>query len=389
MTPVRVAHVITDLEIGGAELMLARLVGGVDRSRIDNVVISLGTTGPIGLRIQQSGIPVHALDMKRGRPNPAALWRLAMLLRRLKPEVIQTWLYHADLVGLIGRVASPGARVVWNIRCAELDPRDHPRLQPLLLRLLAMTSKVPSAVVCNSVAGRRAHERLGYTPRRWCIIPNGFDTAAFRPEPEARRRLRHELGLPDNARLVGLLARFHPMKDHPTFLRAASAVARRQPDVHFVAAGAGIAENEGLARLARELRIEPVMHLLPGRSDASDFLAGLDVAVSSSYSEAFPNVVGEAMACGTPCVVTDVGDSATIVGESGIVVPPRSPGALADAILRLLDLDRASLESLGRAARERIVSEFSIERAAARYEALYTELVNGTMTTKAESICAG
>jgi glycosyltransferase involved in cell wall biosynthesis len=389
MTMIRVAHVITDLEVGGAELMLARLVGGFDRDRFDTAVISLGTTGPIGKRLQQSGIPVHALNMKRGRPNPVALWRLAQLLRQLKPDIIQTWLYHADLVGLLGRVATRRSRVVWNIRCAELDSRDHPRSLPPLLRLLAALSGRPAAVISNSIAGQRAHERLGYVPPRWCIIPNGFDTIAFQPDEAARRRLRNELGLAEHVRLVGVLARFHPMKDHATFLRAASLIAPQKPDVHFVAAGAGVDENRGLANLARELRLESSVHLLPKRGDAPAFLAGLDVAVSSSYSEAFPNVVGEAMACGTPCVVTDVGDSAIIVGETGVVVPPRNPQALADGVMRLLDLDRASLEALGRSARERIVSEYSIERAAARYEALYNELVSGTTTTKAESICAG
>jgi len=369
--------------------MLARLVRSFDRGRLDSAVISLGTLGPVANPIQRAGVPVHALDMTSGKIDVVAWWRLARLLRQLQPDIIQTWLYHADFAGLLGRVVTRASPLVWNIRGAELDPRDHPRSLPFLLRLLAMASRVPSAVICNSLAGQRAHERLGYTPRRWCIIPNGFDTIAFRPDAEAGRRVRRELGLADDARLVGLLARFHPMKDHATFLRAAKLVAARTSDVHFLAAGRGVDDNETVRRLARELRLESNLHLMPEQGDSAAFLAALDVTVSSSYGEGFRKVVAEAMACGTPCVVTDVGESATIVGKTGVVVPPREPEALAKGIVQLLDLDRASLESLGRAARERIVSEFSIERAVARYEALYTELVSGTMATKAESICAG
>jgi glycosyltransferase involved in cell wall biosynthesis len=384
-----VVHIITDLDVGGAELMLARLIESLDRGQVNNVVITLGSAGQVAGRIQRAGVPVVALGIGSAADAPSALWRLVRLIRQFQPDVLQTWLYHADLVGTVAGTIARVPNIVWNIRCAELDPRDHPRSLPALLRVLAFASRCPSTIICNSAAGQRAHEALGYRPRRWCIIPNGFDTRAFQPSVAARAQLRRELAVPGNTRLVGLLARFHPMKDHTTFLNAAKIVTAARPDVHFVAAGRGVETARSIDNLVDELDLRGRIHLLPERSDAPRFFAALDVAVSSSYGEAFPNVVGEAMACGTPCVVTDVGDSSYIVGDAGMMVPPRDPVALAAGILRILDLDSAAYAALGWAARERIVSVFSLEGAAARYEQLYVELGRRQLKTADPSVCAG
>ena len=389
-SPIRVAHLITDLEVGGAEVMLARLLNALDRRRVESAVISLAANGPVGDRIQQAGVPVFTLDVTPGRVGPFALWRLVRLLRRLRPDLIQTWLYHADLAGIVAGTLARTPNVVWNIRCAELDPRDHPSSLPTLLRVLAFASRWPAAIICNSTAGRRAHEKLGYAPRRWEIILNGFDTEAFRPCPTARSGLRRELAVPDDATLVGLLARFHPMKDHATFLNAAKIVSAAKPDVHFVAAGRGVEAAPLLNSLVAELDLRGRVHLLPERNDAARFLAALDVAVSSSYGEAFPNVVGEAMACGTPCVVTNVGDSAQIVGDAGAMVPPRDAAALAAGVLGMLTLDPTSRDTLRLAARERIKSRFSLAGVAARYEQLYLDIAGRRPIDSTEQpLCAG
>jgi glycosyltransferase involved in cell wall biosynthesis len=305
----------------------------------------------------------------------------------LRPTLVQTWLYHADFAGLLAGLFAR-VPVVWNIRCAELDPRDHAPSLMTLIRALALASRYPAAVICNSHAGQRAHEQLGYVPRKWAVIPNGFDTDAFRPRSEARAALRGELGLPVETTLVGLLARFHPMKDQASFLNAAKIVIGAKPDVRFVLAGRGIDAAPSLRRLVDELGLTAHVHLLPPRTDAPSFLAALDVAVSSSYGEAFPNMVGEAMACGIPCIVTDVGDSARIVGDTGVLVPPRDPAALAAGIVEILAADPAARAARGLAARARIVSEFSVERAAARYEALYRGVATGADNPTDEVVCA-
>ena len=384
---IRVAHVITDLEPAGAEFMLARLVESFAGTSIESVVISLGTRGPVGERIASRGVPVFSLGMRPGRPNPYALWSLIRLIRRARPAIVQTWLYHADFAGLLGG-ALTRVPVIWNIRCAELDPADHPSSLTPLRHALALASRYPAAVICNSSAGQRAHEQIGYRPKRWAVIPNGFDTDAFRPQPAARSELRQELGLSAAVPLVGLLARFHPMKDQATFLNAAKQVITALPNVHIVAAGRGVDVAPSLREFVHGAGLADRVHLLPERNDSSRFLAALDVAVSSSYGEAFPNVVGEAMACGTPCVVTNVGDSAHIVGDTGVIVPPRDPSALAAGILDVLREDEAARAARGRAARARILSEFSLQQAAGRYEALYRDVTGQQVSAPDEFVCA-
>ena len=386
---IRVVHVITDLDVGGAEMTLARLLTRPNRHSTAVAVVALGSRGPLAARIEAAGVPVFALGVRAGASAAVALWRLVSLLRRFRPDVVQTWLYHADVAGLVAGTIARVPHVVWNIRCAELDPRDHPRSLPLLLRALALMSGRPAAVVCNSEAGRRAHERLGYTPRRWEIIANGIDTDTFRPSADARRHLRRELGLDANARLVGLLARFHPMKDHITFLEAAKIISASKTDVHFVAAGRGVPEAAAIEQWLKRSGTTGYVHLLHEQAEPSRFLAALDVAVSSSYGEAFPNVVAEAMACGTPCVATDVGESARIIANAGFVVPRREPAALAAAVVRVLDLDAAARAAVQTEARQRIVSNFSIDRAAARFDDLYADIAGVRMNSSDASICVG
>jgi glycosyltransferase involved in cell wall biosynthesis len=379
---------ITELNVGGAEVMLAHVAGRSNRAEFRTTVISLSDVGAIGARIRQHNVPVYALGMRPDRVNALAMWRLVRLLRRLQPDILQTWLYHADVAGTIAAKVAGVPHTVWNVRCADLNPAEHPRSLMWLLRVLPALSALPAAVICNSTAGRREHERLGYRPRRWSMIPNGFDTDAFSPAPDARRLMRRELGIADDVPLVGMLARLHPMKDHPTFVKAAAEVARRRDDVRFVIAGRGVDGNDRLLNLARSLSISDRVRFLPERQDSAAFLAALDVAVSSSSSEAFPNVVGEAMACGVPCVVTDVGESRMLVGDTGVVVPPRDPTALADGILRVLALDPASRTDLGRRARRWIQAEFSLQPVVDQYLALYAELVGHQSTTSASHVCA-
>ncbi len=353
--------------------MLLRLLSRMDEARFRSSVISLTGGGTLGPRIAALGVPVTALGMRPAVPRPRALWRLVAALRAERPHVLQTWLYHADLLGLLaGRLAGLKA-VVWNLRCSRLTAADKSRSLAAVVRLLAALSDRPAAVVVNSSAGRLAHEELGYRPRRWELIPNGFDTELFRPSAEARASVRRELGLAEDTPLVGLVGRYFGMKDHPNFLAAAARLHRARPDVHFLLAGEGVeAANPALARQVASLGLEGRAHLLGERADAARLTAAFDVACSSSYGEGFPNVVGEAMACGVPCVVTDVGDSARIVGECGLVVAPRDPAALAEGLRALLS--RPDRPALGVAARERIRRHYSIEGVARRYEALYEEV---------------
>lgn len=355
-------------------MMLARLLTQFDPNDAEHVVVSMTAGGAVARQIAAQGIRLIALDMRPGRANVVQLLKLVRILRTIRPDILQTWLYQADFVGLVVGTIARVPAVVWNIRCSEVDLKQYSWTLPLLLRFLALTSRWPAAIVCNSASGRSVHERLGYRPRRWALIPNGLDPDTFKPCPAARSQFRNELGVADSVPLVGLVARMDPMKDHPTFLRAAAVVAARQADARFVVAGRGVAESDMLRDLGEKLGIAGRVHLLRERQDVPRVLAAFDVAVSSSDSEGFPNMVLEAMACGTPCVVTDAGDSAAIVADTGVVVPRRDPEALADGIIRVLSMKADDREILTRAARTRVLQEYSLDRAAVRYQELYREL---------------
>jgi glycosyltransferase involved in cell wall biosynthesis len=375
----KILHLITALETGGAETMLAKLLESMDSSLYQPVVVSMIKPGLLGERILASGAELLDLGMSRGVPSPLALVRLVSLLHDQHPDVVQTWLYHADLLGLAAaRTAFPLGRrpaVAWNLRCSFMDFSQYRRSTAWTVRLCARLSGLPDAVAANSRAAVDRHISLGYSPRRFEVIPNGFDAGLFRPQPDAPARLRRELGVAPESPLVGMAARFDPMKDHRTFVRAAGIVAEQRPDAHFVCCGQGVdPENEQLARWAKQARLDGRLHLLGQRRDVERFLAGLDLCASSSQGESFPNVLGEALCCGVPCVATDVGDTAAIVGRSGEIVRPGDPDGLARAMLRLLDLPAAERFRLGCEGRMRMIRDYSLEAMAARYARLYDSL---------------
>lgn len=374
-----VLHVITGLNIGGAEIMLSRLLSRTNPARFRSSVISLTEVGAIGEEIRRHGIPVHALGMRPGSLDPRSLVRLVRAMRRGRPDVVQTWLYHADLLGGLAALAAGGAPVAWGVHNTYLEPGTVKRATVLTARACARLSPwLPTAIVCCSDATRRACLDLGYQEDKLTVIQNGTDLDRFHPDPAARLAVRRELGLPPATPLVGLLARFHPHKGHHVFVEAAGLVHARRPDVHFLLAGEGITEdNDRLTAWIEAAAIRHRCHLLDRRSDTPRLQASLDVAASSSVAESFSMVVGEAMACAVPCAVTDVGDSAALVAHTGRVVPSNQPQALADALHDLLALDAAARATLGRQARQRIADHYSLPIIVRRYEDLYERLAGG------------
>lgn len=378
--PLTVVHLITGLRAGGAETMLSKVVIGMDRGLFRNVVVSMTDLGKIGAVLRDAGIPVKALGMRRGLPDPRGLPRLLGLLRAERPAVLQTWLYHADLLGLVAARLGGAPRVAWNLRCSNMEMRHYSRLSQMLPKALAWLSPLPDAVVVNSLAGRAFHEGLGYRPKRWEFIGNGFDLERFRADAGARARLRQALDLPADAVVFGHVARFDPMKDHAGLLRAAARLLAARPQARLVLVGDDAdPANPALARDVAALGLTGRVHLLGHRDDVAAVTSGFDVAVSSSLSEGFPNAVGEAMACGVPCLVTDVGDCALVVGDGGRVVPPADPVALAEAARELIDLGEAGRRRLGEAARRRIEAEFSLPVIVRRYEDFYRTLARGAV----------
>jgi glycosyltransferase involved in cell wall biosynthesis len=372
----RVVHVINSFESGGAEAMLCNLLLGFDHGRFESSVATLIDKLSVAGPVVRAGIPVAAMGMTAGVPDPRGAMRLAAHLRRLDPDVVQTWMDHSNLVGALAATACPRARVVWGVHHSDHVPGVAKRSTLLTVSACAALSRwLPSRVVYCSEHSRLLYARHGFDPAKAVVIPNGFDVGRFRPDPDARASVRGELGVPPNAPLVGLVARYDPFKDHSTFLRAAALLARARPDVHFLLCGTRVdSDNAELVAQVEALGLGGRCHLLGRRGDVQRIHAALDVEASSSISEAFPLVVGEAMACGTPCVVTDVGDSALIVGPTGRVVPPKDPAALAAGAAGLLAMAPDARAALGVAARRRVCERFDLREITRRYEALYEEI---------------
>jgi glycosyltransferase involved in cell wall biosynthesis len=378
---IKVMHVITTLGTAGAETMLSRVVFGMDGTRFENEVVSLTDALDLAERLQATGVRVRTLGMKRSVPNPLLVMRFARWIRESKPHVIHTWMYHANLVGAVAARLAGHVPVVWGIHHSELDPRVDKRRTILVNRACASLSRrIHVRIVCCSEQSRSIHEKLGYAAEKLEVIPNGFDMEQMKPDPGARRSICEELGIPADAPLIGIAARFHPHKDYRNFIQAAARLREQIPEAHFLLCGDAISwQTSQLAEWIEAAGIRGCCHLLGLRQDMPRLFAGMDISTTSSLVEAFPLVIGEAMACGTTCVVTDVGDSALIVGGTGKVVAPGDPEALAEAWRGLIEAGPEVRRRLGMAARRRVQQHFGLPAVVERYQAIYTQLAAGTL----------
>ncbi|MBI9075841.1 MAG: glycosyltransferase [Desulfatibacillum sp.] len=374
--PMRILHLITTTDTGGAEAMLAKLCQAMDRDRFSSRVVSMVHAGPVAREIAATGIQVESLGLDLGKPMPGSVWRLIKIIREFKPQVVQTWLYHADLMGLIAARMCSHARVAWNIRNSNIDFSQYRKLTGWTVKACARFSSFPDAVIANSHVGRDFHMELGYAPKRFEVIPNGFDLDRFSRDELQGRRIREELGIDPAAPVVTMIARQDPMKDHDTLMRAIALVCRVIPDARLILCGDRVdPDNATLYGLVRDLGIEANVLLLGRRRDMPEILSATDVSVLSSLGEGFPNVVGEAMACQAPVVANNVGDVARIMGDTGVLVPGKDAVAMAGALMELLTMDKEKKRLLGIEARQRIVDMYSMESVVSQYEDFYGSLI--------------
>lgn len=380
--PFKVALVITHLGTGGAEAMLLKILQQLDRSYFTPTVISLMGLGEIGPRIRALGIPVYTIDMSYSLISIFKLVRLFIIFRRLKPDLVHTWMYHADLLGGVVARLSGCSRVVWCIRQSNLSPSENKRSTLIVVKACSLFSRwVPSQIISCSQRAAEVHASVGYQSDKLHVIPNGFDLMRFVPDKSSRIKVRAELGLGTDTPLVGLIARFDSQKNHIGFIEAADQVHRQMPSVHFLLVGTGVTNaNAVLNDEIKGKGLQHHMHLLGRRDDIPQLMASLDVLASSSHGEAFPNVLGEAMACGVPCVVTDVGDSSEIVGNTGRVVAAGDMKGLAESLVEILSRPPEYRSDLGVKARSRVEANYEICKVTRLYENFYVRVM--------EDICA-
>jgi glycosyltransferase involved in cell wall biosynthesis len=365
----RILFLVRSLGVGGAQRQLVAVARGLHGAGHDVSVAVFYSGGVFEDDLRSRAIPIHRLG-KRGRWDVLApFMRLVRVTRAERPDVVYAYMGLANQSASLVKPLCRGTRIVWGIRSAIEDLRPYgwvSRITPLLDRV---ASPLADRIVVNSEAARRAAVRRGLAAGRIAVVPNGFDCDRFRPDPEGRDRQRRAWGVGDAA-VVGMVARLDPVKDHATFLRAASRVAKERPEVRFVCVGDGDGRyRRNLEQLATELGLSGRLTWAGERAVTSAVYSALDVAVlSSGPGESFPNVVGEAMACGTPCVVSDSGDAPLVVGETGAVFPSGDATALARAVVSLLDRARAAGDGASRAARARIEQHYSLELLVRRTE---------------------
>ena len=373
----RIAFLARSLDHGGAERQLTALARGLQARGHEVAVLLFYAGGPLARELEEAGVP--SIDLaKSGRWDVGPfLLRAREALRQIAPDVVYGFLAVPNLVALLARSLKARPRIVWGIRASDMDLSRYDALARLSYALEARFAGLADLVIANSEAGANAAAARGFPRSRLAVVRNGIDTERFRPDPEARQALRRWLGLGEDAVLIGHAGRFDPMKDHWTFMEAAGILARQNPSAHFVLCGEGVdAINGDLALLMAATGLSGRCHLLGPRTDMEAIFPALDLfCLSSAFGEGFPNVLGEAMACGAPCASTEVGDAAAILGGLGALAPPGRSRALAQAMGAVLDRLRREGEALRREVRERIVCEFGETRMIERTEESLRRLI--------------
>jgi glycosyltransferase involved in cell wall biosynthesis len=368
MTP-KVLHVIVGLNSGGAENVLLRLCKGLKSEGIENHIVTLKAGGSLEKFFIEEGISVSSLEIKNIQTLLAAPFRLRRMIRALRPNIVQSWMYHADFLCAVTRLIGTKFRLFWNIRHSDLRPDSSKRLTRFIARSCALLSWfIPEKIVCVAHVAARAHKDIGYCSRKFVVIPNGIDTKRFAPSVEARATLRQELKIDENQSLIGMVARYNPQKDHPNFIKMARLLRNHRDNTKFLLCGRGINwQNKELIGLIQGLGMEKDFVLLEERPDVENVYPALDLHVLSSKSgEGFPNVVAEAMACGVPSIATDCGDAKLIIGMPALVAQKENAEGLAECAISALD-DRAQDRH-----HDRIQKYFSLESFCETYFKIYT-----------------
>jgi len=359
-----IVFLIRSLNYGGSERQLVALAKGLHERQYGVTVAVFYSDGPLERELREAGVRVRGLD-KGGRWDLLGfLLRLVQLLREEKPDTLYGFLASSNTLSALLKPIFWRTRMVWGVRASNVDLARYDRLSRLSYGVERRLSRFADLIVANSRAGSSYAVAHGFPKSKMVVIPNGIDTERFRPDPDERRRVRAEWGIEEGDKLIGTVGRLDPMKDHPTFLRAAAMLSRKRGDVRFVCVGDGPADyRRELSALSEELGLAQRLFWVGAREDIPAVYNALDIVTSTSaYGEGFSNIIGEAMACGVPCVATDVGDSAWILGSQGLVVPPGNPEALAarwhDVVYKALEARSA----IGLGLRERVIRNFSLDR---------------------------
>ena len=381
---IKIVHIISGLNTGGAERALYNLLASDFACKYDCSVISLIDEGTYGIKIRALGIPVHVMNMRTDLSIFNSIMLLKNVIKKIAPDILQGWMYHGNLAATLARYFCDGeVTIAWNIRHSLYELKTESFKTRQIIKANRFLSGKADAIFYNSRISQFQHENYGFDSKHSIYNPNGFDTNFLKPSLEKRLAIRSKLGISDDDTVIGHAARYHPMKDHAGFIKAAVMVMSERSDLVVLMIGRGVrASSFFLLRDLPETLISR-FYFLGERSDIYDLMQSMDgFCLSSAWGEGFPNVLGEAMSMSVPCVTTDIADSSDVVGETGIVVSPREPEKLAEAIFTFLNLSSSEKFALGQAARQRIEEKYSMQINIECYEAAYEKLTKYSVAQK-------
>lgn len=370
---IKIVHLITGVGNGGAERSLVQLVEGLDSNRFECVVVTLAKDQCFYQQRIEKACKLYSLEARQGWLFFTKIFALYKIIKKENPDILQTWLYHADLIGIVLGKLIGVKRILWNVHSTLLPSSVTPKSTILIRKINAWLSRFTTGIINCSKKSIREHIRIGYSPEKFIYIPNGYDCRAYYP---INFTLRDTFKISPDDFVIGVVGRFHPVKDHLNFLQSLVFIKAKFPSIKALLVGKNIDKsNTMLMNFIIQNDLNDNVVLLGERSDLLNLYNTLDMLVLSSISEAFPNVIAEAMACGKPCVVTDVGDAAYIVAETGIVVPTRNPKLLADGVLQMIAFGKDRIAEQGKSARNRIIQNFSLDKMIQSYNDLYLGLI--------------
>ena len=370
---IKIAHISTGLDTGGAEVQLYRLLSAFDKTKFEMMVIGLDHDTYLADRMRELGLTVLTLDLKK---SPHAIFKAFKLLKEFNPDVIHGTLYEGGVVGTVFRRFLPKKPpVIWTIHDGLENYRKEPLRKQIQLRLWGLMSGLPECLMYVSHLSCEQHLAWGFNNQKALVIPNGVDINRFQPDPAARKNIRESLNIPQDAFVIGITARFHPVKNHVGFINSAAILAKSHPETHFIMVGTNIDENnQELVELIKSHGLQDNIHMLGNREDIPDIVNAYDLAALTSFGEAFPLTLGEAMAVSVPCVATNVGDNEFIIKDTGRVVPAADDIAMANAWKEMLEMDKAEFKQLGEAALQRVLSKLAFSQQVKQHEDLYETL---------------
>lgn len=366
----KITHIIIGLGIGGAELMLKRLVEGLNgKDGMHHSVISLTDLGPVGQQLLDNGIHVKSLGMKNILSIPTTFIKLRRELKNKKPDIVQTWMYHADFLGGLAAKSLGIHNVIWNVRNTHLNSNG--KFNMVFRKICAYLSyKVPKEIIYVSQSAYNEHLKQKYRSNIGKIIGNGFDTAKYSFSRRNREKYRSDFKLEDSDIAVFSIGRYVPAKDHSTFVAAICLAARTNPKIKGVLVGRDIQLD--LFDLSDS---EKKYFIMTGqRADIAELLSAADIFCLHSITEGFPNVLGEAMSVGIPCITTDAGDAALILKEKKYVVDVGDFSAISRKIIELSNEPDSVIAAIANKNTENIVRNYSISSILDQYIALYKAL---------------